>query len=57
MVDSIFGKKYKLESSDKFDEYMKALGKEFSLLILITFAIFLFSYLLRCNLQLFNNNF
>ncbi|XP_019875794.1 probable fatty acid-binding protein isoform X2 [Aethina tumida] len=26
VLDSIFGKKYKLETSEKFDEYMKALG-------------------------------
>ncbi|XP_060534427.1 fatty acid-binding protein, adipocyte-like isoform X2 [Cylas formicarius] len=26
MVDAVLGKKFKLESSDNFDEYMKALG-------------------------------
>lgn len=29
-LEALFGKKYKLASSDKFDEYMKALGKRVS---------------------------
>lgn len=28
-LNGIFGKKYKLESSDNFDNYMKKLGKIF----------------------------
>lgn len=38
-LDSVLGKKYKLEKSEKFDEYMKALG--IVIIIFISFQLFL----------------
>lgn len=38
-LDSLLGKKYKLATSEKFDEYMKALGKYgFSSLLPVYFS-------------------
>lgn len=39
VLDGIFGKKYKLETSEKFDEYMKALGKLFFVLVNAWFKV------------------
>lgn len=54
MVDAFLGKKYKLASSENFDEFMKALGK-FSRIIKCTY-IFQLNLLLipLTNQQLFS---
>lgn len=38
-LDALFGKKFKLATSDKFDEYMKALGNWFFHLLIYVFLV------------------
>lgn len=55
MVDAFLGKKYKLASSENFDEFMKALGESLSQIGLVHHVILIKNKLFRGNLYLFSS--